>query len=143
MKDKPTIIDIDPYILPYVMLLNAHGIDTEGSCQGHLNQKYPTGYWKPQCARISGRLKHLSDLLKIEQLLVGEKCHCSTCKHFTISAGVRADACGIDEPIRYFYSIHFDRRITKGFLAREMASNKLLWELNKELRIGLTKRNEK
>ena len=76
---------LDPLIAPYVKLLNIHSINTEWSCQGHLHEKYPTGFPKPKTARISGFLRHLSDLLKIEELLVGEGCHCGTCKHFRIT----------------------------------------------------------
>ena len=117
---------LDPLIAPYVKLLNIHSINTEWSCQGHLHEKYPTGFPKPKTARISGFLRHLSDLLKIEELLVGEGCHCGTCKHFRITACVRADATGIHKPIQYYFSIEFDYRITKGYLKKAAETNKLL-----------------
>jgi hypothetical protein len=117
---------LDKFIKPYILMLNAHGIHTNWSCQGHPTAKYPTGFPKPRSARISGELRQLSDLLKIERLLVGEGCHCATCKNWRIHARVDADACGISEPIRYSYSIYFDTPITEKSLYKAARENRKL-----------------
>lgn len=135
--------EIDKLILPYVLMLNAHGIHTDWSCQGHPGKKYPTGFAKPDTGRISGELRKLSDLLTMEKLLIGEGCHCGTCRCFRFAVSVRADASGIFKPIKYHYTINFNRPITKAFLMESVLGNKELAKFaEKALHIPLVKVKE-
>lgn len=101
--------DIDARIVPYVMALRKARVDTEWSCEGHANERYPTGFTKPQMAIISGPLKNLKQIGTITKVLtkMTSGCFCGTCSVFDIQVSLAADACGPAEPECYRYSVRF------------------------------------
>jgi hypothetical protein len=124
---------LDPLIEPYVLLLNANDITTSSSCQGHPGENYETGFPKPERACVSGELHDLSDLLKITELVAGDRCLCGTCRDFHIEAGVRADAGGIFEPTQYWFNLEFNTHMTHERLKLAAKNNKKLREVVKAL----------
>lgn len=126
--------EIDPLIAPYVALLNKYGIHTDWSCQGHPGEFYPTGFRKPDHGKIGGNLKRLSEIKKITELLVGEGCHCGTCKDFSINVALNADARGVQRPIGYHYTINFDTHITEQSLKEAVTINSKLEKIVKQKR---------
>lgn len=120
-KIQPLPSDIDPCVRPYCALLNAHGIQTFESCQGHPGKSHssPNGL-------IFGVLRQLTDIKAITTLLTGTSCLCGTCKFFKIEVKLRADAAGIYTPETYWFIIEFRGAITDEFLQQQAERNPAL-----------------